>query len=42
MPLNQIVAKLLTCLQDENVGECKVKRKLDNRREIVYTIPANV
>ncbi|TMS33154.1 hypothetical protein L596_000926 [Steinernema carpocapsae] len=28
--------------KDENVGECQVRRKLDNRREIVYTIPANV
>ncbi|EFO91433.1 hypothetical protein GCK72_006116 [Caenorhabditis remanei] len=28
--------------KDENVGEHKIKRKLDGRREIVYTIPANV
>ncbi|CAJ0581350.1 unnamed protein product, partial [Mesorhabditis spiculigera] len=27
--------------KDENLGEHKLKRKLDNRREIVYTIPAN-
>lgn len=29
-------------VQDENVGEHKIRRKLDGRREIVYTIPANV
>lgn len=28
--------------QDENVGEHKIRRKLDGRREIVYSIPANV
>jgi intermediate filament protein if len=28
--------------KDENIGEWKVKRKLDGRREIVYTIPANL
>ncbi|KAF8362398.1 ifb-1, partial [Pristionchus pacificus] len=28
--------------KDENVGEHKLKRKLDNRREIVYTIPAGI
>lgn len=28
--------------KDENVGEWKIKRKLDGRREIVYTIPANI
>lgn len=29
--------------KDENLGEHKLKRKLDgNRREIVYSIPANV
>ncbi|CAD6193756.1 unnamed protein product [Caenorhabditis auriculariae] len=27
--------------KDENLGEHKLRRKLDNRREIVYTIPAN-
>ncbi|TMS35082.1 hypothetical protein L596_002552 [Steinernema carpocapsae] len=28
--------------KDENVGGCKVKRKLDNRRELVYTIPEGI
>uniref|UniRef100_A0A0M3JGZ2 LTD domain-containing protein n=1 Tax=Anisakis simplex TaxID=6269 RepID=A0A0M3JGZ2_ANISI len=28
--------------RDENLGEHKLKRKIDNRREIVYVIPANV
>uniref|UniRef100_A0A1I7VWM0 Intermediate filament protein B, variant n=2 Tax=Loa loa TaxID=7209 RepID=A0A1I7VWM0_LOALO len=27
--------------KDENLGEHKLRRKLDNRREIVYTIPPN-
>ncbi|CAJ0963669.1 unnamed protein product, partial [Mesorhabditis belari] len=27
--------------KDENLGEHKLKRKLDNRREITYSIPAN-
>ncbi|VDD92146.1 unnamed protein product [Enterobius vermicularis] len=27
--------------KDENVGEHKIRRQLDGRREIVYTIPAN-
>lgn len=29
-------------LKDENLGENKIKRKIDNKREIVYTIPANL
>jgi len=28
--------------KDENVGECKIKRKLDSRREITYTVPSNI
>lgn len=29
--------------KDENIGEHKLKRKLDgNRREIIYSIPANI
>ncbi|VDN01708.1 unnamed protein product [Thelazia callipaeda] len=27
--------------KDENLGEHKLRRKLDNRREIIYTIPPN-
>lgn len=28
--------------KDEDIGSSKIKRKLDNRREIIYTIPAGV
>jgi intermediate filament protein if len=27
--------------KEENVGECKLKRKIDGKKEIVYTFPAN-
>ena len=29
------------CSQEENVGEWKIRRKLDGRREITYTFPPN-
>ncbi|MCP9261917.1 Intermediate filament tail domain protein [Dirofilaria immitis] len=32
---------MLLSPNDENLGEHKLRRKLDNRREIVYTIPPN-
>uniref|UniRef100_A0A915IRA7 Uncharacterized protein n=1 Tax=Romanomermis culicivorax TaxID=13658 RepID=A0A915IRA7_ROMCU len=28
--------------KEENIGEWKLRRKLDNRRELVYTFPANI
>ena len=28
--------------QDEDISGCRLKRKLDGKREINYTIPANV
>jgi len=28
--------------KDENLGENKIKRKIDNKREIIYSIPPNV